>query len=225
MSRLQKVHDDIHVVSIPHKMIGLSLGARMIVLRLADRSLAVVSPVPIDDALAAEIAALGEVSHVIAPNVFHHLFVESAKKRYPKAKLHAARGLRKKRPDLVIDEVFDGKTALGDGITPVELRGSMMGETVLVHAPSASVIGVDLVENFVTPPPDLYTRAYLRAAGLSGGVGWSLFLRPVYRDKKLARRSLDELFALPWDRAVIAHGDIVEQGAKVSVQRALDWVR
>jgi len=225
MGRLEKVHDDIRVLAVPHKMFGLELGARMTVLRLPDRSLALFSPVPIDDALAAEIAELGEVAHLIAPNVFHHVYAGDAARRYPKAKLHAARGLRSKRPDLRIDADFDERTSLGAGITPIELRGSMMGETVLVHAPSASVISVDLVENFVTPPPDLYTRVYLRAAGLDGRVGWSRFLKIVYRDKKEARRALDRLLEQPWDRAVIAHGTILETGAKESVREALAWVR
>lgn len=225
MGRLEKLHDDIHVVAIPHTMLGLSLGARMTVLRLPDRSLALFSPVPIDDALATEIAALGEVAHVIAPNVYHHVYAGPALARYPKAKLHAARGLRAKRRDLRIDADWSETTQLGEGLTPIEIRGSMLGETVLVHAPSGTLVSADLVENFVTPAPDLFTRLYLRAAGLENRVGWSRLLKLVYRDKRLARASLDRLLELPWDRAVIAHGAVLEQGAKESVRAALDWVR
>ena len=225
MGRLTKLHDDIHVLAIPHTFFGLSLGTRMTVLRLPDRSVALFSPVPIDDAFAAELAAIGEVAHVIAPNVYHHMHAAGAMQRYPKAKLHAAKELRRKRPDLRIDADFDDATRLGDGITPVRIRGSMMGETVLVHAPSETLISVDLVENFDTPAPDLYTRLYLRAGGIENRVGWSRFLKLVYRDKREARRSLDEVIALPWDRAIVAHGSVLARGAKQSVRDALAWVR
>ena len=105
-----------------------------------------------------------------------------------------------------------------------------MGETVLVHAPSETLISVDLVENFTWSPGegpalDLYTRLYLRAGGIENRVGWSRFLKLVYRDKREARRSLDELIALPWDRAIVAHGSVLARGAKESVRDALAWVR
>jgi hypothetical protein len=225
MTRLTKIHDDVHVIATPHRFLGLALGTRMTVLRLADRSLTLYSPVAIDAPLAAEIAALGEVAHVIAPNVYHHTYAADAVSRYPKAKLHASRGLRKKRPDLRIDADFDETTKLGDGITPVRIRGSMMGETVLVHAPSETVVSADLVENFVAPASDLLTRVYLRAAGIENRVGWSRLLKMVYRDKREARRSLDELLAHRWDRAIVAHGEVIERGANESVREALSWIR
>jgi hypothetical protein len=225
MTRLTKIHEDVHVIATPHRFLGLALGTRMTVLRLADGSVALYSPTAIDEPLAAELAAIGEVAHVIAPNVYHHMYAGDAARRYPKAKVHASKALRRKRPDLRIDADFDETTKLGDGITPVRIRGSMMGETVLVHAPSATVVSVDLVENFVEPAADLYTRLYLRAGGIENRVGWSRFLKLVYRDKREARRSLDELLAHPWDRAIVAHGSVIERGAKESVREALSWIR
>src|SRR5262245_50616748 len=112
MTLLQKITDDLFVRAAPHRMAGLSLGARMTVLRLPDRTVALFSPIAIDDALAAEIAAIGEVSHVIAPNKFHHVYAGPAIARYPKATLHAAEGLRRKRRDLRIDADWTEATRL-----------------------------------------------------------------------------------------------------------------
>jgi hypothetical protein len=224
MSRLVKLHDDLHVVAAPHTYMGLSLGARMTVLRLPDGSLALHSPVPIDDALAREIAALGEVAHVIAPSLFHHVYAGPAAQRYPKARVHAAAGLAKKRPDLRIDAELGEGTRLGDGIVAIPIEGCMLGETVLVHERSGSVVSADLVENFQTAE-DRFTRLYLKAAGIHGKPGWSRLLRMVYRDRKAARRSLDRLLELPWDRAVISHGDVLETNARAVVRDALDWIR
>ena len=48
------------------------MQTRMNVVRLGDGALLVHSPTPVDDLLAAEIAALGSVAHVIALNCYHH---------------------------------------------------------------------------------------------------------------------------------------------------------
>lgn len=225
MALLEKITDDLWVHATPHRFMGLSLGARMTVLRLPDGTLALFSPTAIDDALAAEIAALGEVAHVIAPNRYHHVYAGPAQARYPKAKLHAAEGLRRKRPDLRIDADWNGASRLGEGLTPLPIEGSMLGETVIHDARSGTIVSVDLVENFVTMPPDTFTRLYMRASGLADGVAWSLFLRPAYTDRRAARRSLDRILEMPWDRAIIAHGEVLHGGAKEDVRRAMTWIR
>lgn len=225
MASLEKITDDLWAHATPHRFMGLALGARMTVLRLPDRSVALFSPTAIDDALAAEIAAVGEVAHIIAPNRYHHVYAGPAQARYPKAKLHAAEGLRRKRKDLRIDADWTSASRLGEGLTPVTIEGSMLGETVIHDARSGTIVSVDLVENFVTMPSDTFTRLYLRASGLTDGVAWSLFLRPAYNDRRAARRSLDRLLEMPWDRAIIAHGDILGTGAREDVRRAMAWIR
>ncbi|HEX6240133.1 MAG TPA: hypothetical protein VFZ61_04545, partial [Polyangiales bacterium] len=62
---------------------NFQLPARMSVLPLRDGTLALVSPIPIDDALAAQLDRLGPVSLLIAPNLLHHLYLGAASQRYP----------------------------------------------------------------------------------------------------------------------------------------------
>src|SRR5688500_11961837 len=80
--------------------LGFGLPARMTVLPLSPSRLAIISPIPIDDALAQRIAALGEVAFLIAPNLLHHLYLAAASARYPQAQVLAPPGMRAKRPDL-----------------------------------------------------------------------------------------------------------------------------
>ena len=79
------------------------------------------------------------------------------------------------------------------------------------------------MENFDTSP-HLLTRLYLRAAGLQGRVGFSRFLRGVYRDRPAARRSLERLLALDFDRIVLAHGRVLEHGGRAAVREAYRWL-
>ena len=87
--------------------LGLRFPARMTVLPLARGQLALVSPVPIDEASAAAIDALGQVEFLIAPNLLHHLYLGDAARRYPEARVLAPSALRKKRPELRIVQALD----------------------------------------------------------------------------------------------------------------------
>ncbi len=88
MSQLQPLSDTLWHVAIPHAFMGLHVGTRMTVVKLSSGGLLLHSPVPVDEDLAAELAALGEVTHIVCPNLFHHVFAAEVKQRYPKALLH-----------------------------------------------------------------------------------------------------------------------------------------
>ena len=78
----------------------------MTVIRLADGSLFVHSPIELTDTLRGEIDALGPVRHVVAPNSFHHLYVAPYRDAYPAARLYAAPGLVARRPKIPFDETL-----------------------------------------------------------------------------------------------------------------------
>ncbi|KAK0358279.1 hypothetical protein LTR94_036056, partial [Friedmanniomyces endolithicus] len=80
----------------------------MAVIRLAGGDLFVWSPVALTEGLRAEVDALGEVRHLVAPNALHHLFVAEWKAAWPAARIYAAPGLQQKRDDLEIDHELDG---------------------------------------------------------------------------------------------------------------------
>lgn len=84
----------------PVPFLGIPYPTRMALARLPDGRLWVWSPIALDDALAAEIATHGEVADLVAPNKLHHLFLTAWAARWPAARLWAAPGLRRRRPDL-----------------------------------------------------------------------------------------------------------------------------
>ena len=79
---LEELAPGIWTVSAPLKLAGADLGTRMTVVRLSSGGLALFAPVPIDDALAAQLAKCGPVEALIAPNAFHHFYFLAAVKRY-----------------------------------------------------------------------------------------------------------------------------------------------
>ncbi len=211
--------DQLFTCAAPLSFMGLRIGTRMTIVKLKDGSLVVHSPVAIDDALRAEVDALGPVAHVIAPNMFHHLYAGQWIEAYPKATLHAPRGLRKKQPGLRIDrDLADATEAtFGGELVPIHVDGSQLDETLFLHPASRSLLSSDLTENWHACD-HLPTRLYLKANGVWQKPGWPRFLRFIYKDKRATRRSIDELLTRDFDRVILAHGEIIESGGKDAVR-------
>jgi len=222
---LETIADGLWVASAPLVYYGLHLGTRMSVVRLPDGGLLVHSAIRPTPELRAEVDRLGPVRHVVAPSLFHHLFAGDWKAAYPGAVLHAPAGLRRKRPDLAIDLALgtEPHADWAGTLAPVRIEGSMLGETVLVHSPSRTVVSSDLTENFETSDHWL-TRQYLRLGGIHGRIGWSRLLRAVYRDKRAARRSVDRLLEHDFDRVVIAHGRVIDRDGKAAVRQTFEFL-
>lgn len=198
----------------------------MTVVRLQDGALLVHSPIAMTPGLKAEVDAIGPVRHIVAPNCYHHLYAGEWKEAYPDALLHAAKGLEKRRKDLAIDSELSAETHpdWGDELATLLLDGTMLNETVFFHRPSRSLIVADVIENFETSD-HWPTRAYLKLGGIHGQPGLSLPLRLVFRDKKRARRAIDEVLSWDFDRIVLAHGDVIESGGRDLLKDAYTWLK
>ncbi|KAM0333510.1 hypothetical protein ACHAQA_002173 [Verticillium albo-atrum] len=90
---------NITTFSVPFARFGtIKIGGRATLVRLSSGTLAVFSPVALTDAVRAKVAALGStVSHIIAPDFEHHIFLSEWKSAFPDAKLIGPEGLPEKR--------------------------------------------------------------------------------------------------------------------------------
>jgi hypothetical protein len=209
----------------PHRWIGLHLGTRMTVILLPTGALLLHSPVPIDEALRTELDALGPVAHIVCPNRYHHVYAGEARAAFPTAMLHGSQELQRKRPDLAFDALLSETPHADwrDELIPLTIRGCLLCETVFFHPRTRTLVTADLVENFAGSP-HWPTRLYLKLAGLHGRIGWSRFLRVVYRDREVARACIDRLLTWPIERIVISHGDIVSGNPRDTIERAFAWL-
>lgn len=222
---LHQLADDVWEIARPHRFLGLAIGTRMTAIRLPSGGLMLHSPVAVDDALARELEALGPVEQIVCPNPYHHLYAPMLQERYPDAKTIAAAGVAKKQPSMRIDATLDetADAAWGDSIEPITIEGSMLGETVLFHRPSGTLVSADLLEYF-EHHDELITRTYLKLGGVYGQATWNRLLRFLYRDKRKARRSIDRLLELPIERITIAHGLVIEDDARETLRRGFSWL-
>src|SRR4051812_26768774 len=190
---------DLWEYNAPMTVIGMAIGHRMTVANLPDGSLCLHSPAAYSPALATELAKLGTVAHVVAPNAMHDTYLEGWFAAYPQARFYGAKGFAKFRPDLKFtDPLGDKPDAAWSGtFDQLTLRGMpRLNEVVFLHRASRTVIVTDLVFNLGAEMPFL-SRVLLKLNGCYDCLAVSRLLKTTIKDQPALRASLDEM--LTWD--------------------------
>lgn len=223
---MRQLDSDLWVVDSPLSVCGVEIGARMTILRLPGDSLIVHSPVRLTEQLLRQVRALGEISTLIAPNRFHHLFLPEWQRTFPEAQVHVAPGVEEKRPELRITGTFgkDPEPRWASAIDHQLLEGApSMNEVVFFHRPSATLVVSDLAFNFGPSSPTL-TRWAFRAAGSYGGVRPTHLERVLVRERAAFRRSLGRVLEWPFERIIVAHGEISEKKGRAELVDGYAWL-
>ncbi|MEM9091877.1 MAG: DUF4336 domain-containing protein [Cyanobacteria bacterium P01_F01_bin.53] len=220
---LRELEQDIWVAEQPLRYFGLSIGARMTVIRREDEKLTVISPIRVNKDMGTKLDSLGTVTDIIAPNLYHYFFANQFKARYPTATFWAAPGLKGKEPDLLIDKViqplensstcgletifFEGFRTLGSG------GFESLNECVFFHAASRTLILTDTAFHFDESSP-LLTQFAFRVTGTYKQLSPSRLERIATTDKDNVRKSVQQILRWDFERVVVAHGSIVERQGK-----------
>lgn len=205
----------------------LNLSTRATFVKLRDGSIWVHSPIEPSPQLVAEIAEIGPVRYVVAPNKSHHLFFKPFIEAFPNAQGYIAPGLAEKRPDLsVYPELSPLETpAWADELIATFVEGlPIVNETVWFHSATGTLILTDLLFCFGTEHAGL-TRMVARLLGVYDQLAMSRTMKLLVKDKAALARSLDALLALDIERIVLAHDQIIENDAKRKLSAAFNWLR
>jgi hypothetical protein len=201
---------------------------RMAVIRLSDGTLFVWSPISINDALRAEVDALGKVAHLVSPNFFHHLWLGEWKTAYPHARLYASPGLPRRRRDLTFDAVLGDhpEPAWAGDIDQVAMQGNIvLTEIVFLHRASRTAMFADVLQNF---PPDWFKgwRGVLcRWDGIvNPNYGAPRELRATYWWRKRARSSLQRILDFAPDKVFLAHGIMASENGTEFIRKGFRWL-
>ncbi len=224
MSHLRHLADGLAVLDHPDfSMMGLQIGTRSTLVQLADGTWLLHSPGNLSAEALAEVRALGEVSHIVAANAFHHLFLGKASAAFPQARVLAAPGVKAKNPDLRIDEVL-GSTrpaAFAGTLEMARLDGAdPLDEHVLWHARSRTLVTIDTL--FHLPRMTGLTKFGMMLNGVADRPCVSRLARTAFiKDHAAAGRSVDRMLA-GWDveRVIMAHGDVIETGGADALREA-----
>lgn len=210
----------------PLRFLGLELGVRMTVVRLADGTLLLHSPIRATDDVLASVRALGPVSTIVAPNRFHHLFVGEWQREFPEAALYVAPGIEVKRRDLSVTGLLDDAPIrrLEGTLDQRVLRGiPATNEVLFFHRESGTLLASDLAFNIDGSSPAL-TRGFFRMGGCFGRLTPTPLERVLVRDRAAFSESLRAALAWPFERVVVAHGAVAETGGRESLEHGYAWV-
>ena len=76
----------------------------------------------------------------------------------------------------------------------------------------------------IGPNSPLLTRLVFRLAGVYGRLTPTILERILVRDRAAFRRSLETILDWPFERVIVAHGDILETGGREQFVRGYGWV-
>lgn len=207
---------------------GLPFPTRMTVIRLQDGGVWVHSPIAGEAGLMAQVAALGPVRHLIAPNWIHYAWAPQWQAQFPQARLWGSPGVVARAGSRGVALRLDG--TLGDR-APVDWAGQIdqrladsgyHREVVFFHRASRSLILTDLIENFEAAKMPLWTRPLLWLGGVldpDGGMprdmGLSFRRRPGH-----LRELVTEMISWAPERILLAHGRCYDRNAVAELRRA-----
>ena len=221
---LKNLGPGVFVADHDFSLLGINIGTRTSVIQLSDGGLWVHSPGPLVGDLADSIDALGEVRFVVAPNAFHHLYLQDAVKRWPSAQCHVAPGLAQKRKELSFHAELSDEPDSGwaSDLDQVLIAGApKVNEVAFFHRSTRTLLLVDLVFNMRSK--SLLESLFMRING-SVGLGTSRLMRFMLRDLEATRVSVDQILGWDFDRVIMAHGEILEHDAQSSLRASFDWL-
>lgn len=225
---LNRIADSLWVAEQPLRFLGVALTTRMTIIRLVGGVLMVHSPIHLTQELLFAAASIGSVRFIVAPNRFHHLFVADWQRAYPNAQAFCAPGLETKRADLDFTGILGDEppVAWADEVDQAFMRAfRLLNEIVFFHRQSRTLIFTDLLFN-IAHHDSPYSRFLLRLDGAFHGPAiprsFTLLLR---RRRSECAAFLQRIMSWDFDRAILAHGEIIDTGAKPLVERAWQFIQ
>ena len=230
---LKQIDENLWVVEQPQSYLGLEVGTRMTVIRLSNNNLILISLVVIDAELQQQLDALGKVKYLIAPNLFHYLYLEQAQQLYPDAITIAPPGLADKQSSLTINKTFtqdkiefDGElehTLLSGFQVFIPPKARVVNEIAFYHPATKTLIITDSAFNFDRNFP-LVTQLAARVLGSYGVLKPSWLEKTAVKDKQQLQIAIERVLQWDFKRVIMAHGQIVDSQAKEKLKRGYQWL-
>jgi hypothetical protein len=227
---LRRLAEDLWVAEAPQTYFGLSIGTRMTVIRLENsHRLVILSPIQPSPELEQDLAAIGVVTDIVAPNAFHHLHLQAFQQRFPQATVWGPPALRQKCPHLKLDRLLNAEEpSPWPGLLLCSLSGlhtlgptgpSPLHEVAFCHTPTRTLVLTDSAFHFDASAPWL-TRWLTRIGGGYARLEPTILERLATAERASLRRAMQVVLQWDFDRVIVAHGAVVETGGKQALARA-----
>ncbi|MEW5420723.1 DUF4336 domain-containing protein [Amorphus sp. 3PC139-8] len=232
---LKPVVDNVWIVDGPvvhmryMAVTSLPFSTRMTIVRLEDGRLWIHSPTELTDELRAEVAGLGEIAYLVAPNRIHWLSLGAWQRAFPGVVTYAAPGVETKEEegDFHVDATLGDSApeAWADAFEQVQVPSEVLTEIEFFHRASRTLILTDLIENF--EPDHVHGTLSHTVMGLSGVLdpdgSTPRDLRMIFKPSDEVRRAARTMIDWAPERVILAHGRCYLENGTAELRRALAW--
>ncbi|MDP6978111.1 MAG: DUF4336 domain-containing protein [Myxococcota bacterium] len=223
---LRKLDDGLWVIDHEFKMPGgIQIGTRTTLIRLSDGSLFAHALGPADDGDHGEIAKLGDVTQLVAPNLFHNEFVTEWVERYEGARCYAPPSFDTKVEGLEYTTLTSvAPVAWANDLEQVYLDGApQLEETVFFHPATRTLLLTDICFNMMHSD-SFVTRLVMRIMGGYGHFGPSRLGKSFMKDKAAMRKGIGRILEWDFDRVTVTHGEVLETNGHAMFKQAYAWL-
>ncbi len=194
------------------KLLGFPLGTRMTVIEVSEGELLLVSPVKMTDSALRQVGEAGNVKWIIAPNPFHHIYLNSAVRGFPDAITFAPRSLIIKRQDFNFQGVIEKQSEFPwKGAVEYHLYepSAKYSEVLLFHPLSQTLIVTDFIFN-LKEPHGTFHKVLGKVLNLTGKPSFSLLSGLMVKDRKDVKEAVAQIEKWNPKRLIMAHGELFE---------------
>ena len=233
LNTLKPVADDVWIVDGPEIRFGMPglkmpFPTRMTVIRLPGGRLFVHSPTELDEALAREIAGIGEPAFIIGPNRIHYWWIPDWRAVFPGAEVWLAPRIAeqsKGRIDFPAQDLTGRSGYPWDReIETLPVRGRYMTEVVFFHRPSRTLVLTDFIENFERQKLGFIGRWLTWLGGAQHPDGqMPRDLRMTY-PRGVLSEAVGTMIGWAPERVIVAHGRWYEKDGVRELRRAFRWL-
>jgi hypothetical protein len=217
----QPIAGNLWLLAYPLKMLGADFRRNVTLIRLRSGKLVIHSTAPFSPEDVAAIRRLGEPGWLLDGILRHDTFAQEGRLAFPGIPYLAPEGF----PELA------GFATMPIVPAPIEWDGELLAleiqgapearDTALFHVPSRTLILTELVFNFGSDEP-IWTELLLCAAvGVRHHPGMSRPVKAGVKDEAAFRSSLATILGWDFDRVIVGHGDVIENGGKAKLRSAL----
>ncbi|CAK4033653.1 Hypothetical predicted protein [Lecanosticta acicola] len=249
---IRHVTPQIVTLSTPFLRFGrVKIGGRGTLVKMANGSVAVFSPVDLTDTVKKESELLGTVKYIVAVDQEHHIFLESWHKAYPDAKVLGPETLpayRDKQGYFKIPDthwhLLKKENPASPSIDPdfdsefdVEyVHGHVNKELVFNHRPSRTLIEGDLLFNLpaheqfsktnVSPESGILTKIFNALQNTKGSATWQkrmTWYGTSSGDRPAFNESVNRIAKWDFEKIIPCHGDVIESDGKGVFEKVMEW--
>lgn len=168
-----------------------------------------------------QLEQLGEVTDIVAPNLFHCAGIKLAAEVFPEARVWGPEGVREKKTQFSWTHILGkDKWIFENELTHIVLEGAPgVQESVFIHTKTETLYVTDLFFN-LRNASGLGARIILGLFGTYRKFALSKFFKGFIKDREAFEVSLKKIFSHNFNRIVMAHGEVLENAHQAAIEAA-----